>query len=373
MRPVWAEIDIGAIEKNVRALKALLKPDTLFMAVVKANGYGHGAVEVARQALRAGADRLGVALAEEAIELREAGIASPIHILSEAPAEAVKHLVAHDLIATVSSERAIEDLAQEASRQGREARVHLKVDTGMSRLGVSPQSVPAFLSILGGKPGLSLEGIFTHFATADQSDNPFWRNQLQEFQWATENLEKWEGKGKILRHAANSAATILFPETHLDMVRIGIALYGLHPCAETKKRIDLEPALSLKTRISYLRELEAEQGVSYGLTYRAPKQTRVAVLPLGYADGYSRLLSNRSQVLVGGRRAPVVGTICMDQMMVDVGAVPRVSVDDEAVLIGRQGAEEISADELASILGTINYEITCTISGRVPRVYVGAG
>lgn len=368
MRPVWAEINLKAIEKNIETLKGLLKPHTLFMAVVKANGYGHGAVEVARTAIKAGADRLGVALAEEALELRRAGVAAPIHILSEIPADAAQDVVEHDFIATVSSERAAEVLAREASRYKKTVRVHLKVDTGMSRLGISPDGVPAFLFLLAAKPELQLEGIFTHFATADQPANPFWQKQLQEFQGVMKNVENW-GTSKVLRHAANSAATILLPQTHLDMVRIGIALYGLHPSAETKKRVELQPVLSLKAKISYLRELRPDQGVSYGLTYRSPKETVVAVLPLGYADGYSRLLSNKSEVLVAGKRTPVVGTICMDQMMVDVGAIPGVSVGDEAVLIGQQGRQEISADELASILGTINYEITCMISSRVPRMY----
>lgn len=368
MRPVWVETDLKAVSHNIRAIKSLMKPETLFMAVVKANAYGHGAVRVAKAALESGADRLGVALIEEGLELRGAGITAPIHILGEISHDAANDVIEADFIPTICSRPVVEALSQAAERKKKPVKVHLKVDTGMSRLGVAPSEVPAFVSFLQGKPGLELEGIFTHLAVAEQLQNPFTNQQIENFDKVLGKLRD-QGVEFPLRHLANSAATILFPFSHRDMVRVGIAIYGLHPGEATREWIELKPALSLKARVTYVRELAANRGVSYGLTYKAPQDTVIAVIPLGYADGYSRLLSNRSQVLIAGERARVVGNVCMDQLMVDVGGIPSVEVGSEVVLIGCQGEEEVAADELASILGTINYEIVCMISSRVPRVY----
>lgn len=368
-RPVWAEINLQAIRDNVKTLKSLTKPGTLFMAVVKANGYGHGAKQVARAAVEGGADRLGVALVEEAVELREAGFRVPIHILSEIPPEAAPLVISNDFIPTVCTRPVAEALSRVAQKSNRKAKIHLKVDTGMNRLGLFPAEVPSFIEFVNKLPNLEIEGIFTHFALADKPENEYTLRQLRKFQDLLLILQK-KGVNIRLKHAANSAATVFFPETHFDMIRIGITLYGLHPSAATKGKINLKPALQLKARVSYVKKIKAGEGVSYGFTYRSPVATTIVTLPLGYGDGYSRLLSNKSQVLLEGQRMPVVGQICMDQLMVDAGPLEGVAPGSEAVLIGRQGNEEISVDELADILGTINYEVVCMINSRVPRVYV---
>ena len=368
-RPVWAEVNLDSICANIKTIKKLLGDKTILMAVVKADGYGHGAVEVSREALRCGAGRLGVALPEEGVSLRKAGIKAPIQILGEIHPSASRLVIEYDLIPTLCSAAAASSLSSEAKRRNKSVKFHAKVDTGMHRLGLAPGEVSAFLNYLKNLPGLELEGIFTHFACADRPENGYTKRQFSEFTALISGLEE-DGFVFSLKHAANSAAATFFPETHLDMVRIGIALYGLHPSDATKGKIDLRPALRLISSVSSLKPLPAGEGVSYSLTYRAAKDTRVALLTLGYADGYTRLLSNRADVLINGRRAPVIGNICMDQFMVDVGAIENVKSGDEVVLIGKQDEEEISADDLAKILGTINYEITCMISKRVPRVYV---
>jgi alanine racemase len=358
-RPAKAEIDLGAIGRNLQRIKKLTSPKTLFMAVVKADGYGHGALQVAKEALASGADRLGVALPEEGVALRKAGIGGPIHILGEMHPSASSLVMEFDVADVLGSE---------ARRRGRATRVHVKVDTGMNRLGLPVGEVPNFLKYLQRYPLLKVEGIFTHFACADDPESDFTKKQYQKFK---ELLTRLEGDGYSfpLKHSANSAATIFHDETHLDMVRIGIALYGLHPSDATKGKIDLEPALSLISAVSQIKRISAGEGASYSLTYKAPKDRRLALLPMGYGDGYTRLLSNKAEVLIGNRRFPVVGNICMDQSLVDIGACRDIKTGDEIVLIGKQGTEEISADELAKILGTINYEITCMINKRVPRKY----
>lgn len=366
-RPVWAEIDLEAIRHNVRLLKRFIPSPTLFMAVVKANGYGHGAVPVARAALEAGANWLGVALVEEGVELRQAGIKSPIQILSEPPSTAARLAVENELIPTVCSKEVAEAISAAAQKGGQKAKIHVKVDTGMNRIGIYPEQVTSFIKYLNSLPSVEVEGLFTHFAVANHPENPYTEEQLSKFKRVLEKLDR-EDLTPSLKHAANSAATIFFPSAHLDMVRIGIAMYGLYPSPASRERVSLRPALQLKAKVSFVKELPAGQGVSYGLTYRSQEPTQIATLPLGYGDGYSRLLSNKSEVLIGGQRRPVVGNVCMDQLMVDIGA-EKVKVGDEAVLIGQQQAQEISVEELAEILGTINYEVVCNLSPRVPRVY----
>lgn len=343
------------------------------MAVVKADAYGHGAVPVARIALKSGADRLGVALLEEAIQLRDQDVHAPIHILSEIPPEdyEASQVVARDLTPTVYQMPVAEKLSRAAVRAEKNVRVHIKVDTGMHRLGISvdPEEVIDFVRRIQKLPNLEVEGIFTHFAMADKPQSDFTDRQFERFQQILKALEK-NGIKVPIKHAANSAAIMTKPETHLDMVRAGISIYGLPPSSELKQIVQLEPALSLKTKISYLKRVPAGEGISYGLTYQTEKPTLIATLPVGYADGYSRSLSNRSEVLVRGKRARVAGTICMDQFMVDVNHIPNVKVGDEVTLIGRQGGEEITADEIAELMSTINYEVVCAIGKRVPRIYV---
>jgi alanine racemase len=368
-RPVWAEIDLNAIKHNIKTIRGFLKTDTLFMAVVKANAYGHGAKKIAELAVESGVDRLGVALVEEAVELRDAGINIPIHILNEPPVSYSSFISEYNLIPSVCSFSVAKAISESAVKHNKEVKVHIKVDTGMNRLGLFPEEVVSFIRSIEKLPGLKIEGIFTHFAIADQPENNYTLRQLEKFNNLTVELKK-ENINIPIIHAANSAATILFNQSHYDMVRIGIALYGLHPSGSTKGLVDLRPAISLKARISYIKNILSGDKVSYGLTYTSSEDTTIAVLPLGYADGYTRLLSNKSQVLVNGKRANTVGTICMDQFMVDVGDIGNINVGDEVVLMGNQGIETISSDELAAILGTINYEIVCMISDRVPRIYV---
>ncbi len=368
IRPVWVEVDLEAIKENISSLKNLIAPSALFMAVVKANAYGHGAVEVARVALEGGAERLGVVMVEEALELKEAGITQPIHLLAEPPVAAIPLIVKEDIIPAVYSLAFIRALNREAAKAEKRQKVHVKLDTGMNRVGLPIEQVENFFSEITSLSNLEVEGIFTHFALADNPQSDFTLIQLERFLKAVKKIEAYTIIP--LKHVANSGAAIFFPQTHLDMVRVGIALYGLHPSRASKGKINLKPALSWKTKISYLKTVPAGQGISYGHSFVTNVETRIATLPVGYADGYTRLLSNRCHVLIKGKRCPAIGTICMDQFMVDVTSVNGVEAGDEVVLIGKQGNEEITADELAEILGTINYEIVCKIDSRIPRIYL---
>jgi alanine racemase len=369
-RPAWAEVDLQAIKHNVNVARSFLAPNVEIMAIVKADAYGHGAVPVSKTLVEAGVERLGVALIEEARELKQAGINLPTHVLTEVPPEAVKELVASDFIATVCSKAAAEVISAEAVAQEKKAKVHVKVDTGMNRIGIAPDQVLDFVEYLWDLQNIDVEGIFTHFARADEPGCAATKEQILLFKRIIADLET-SGFEIPIKHAANSAATFLLPESHFDMVRLGISLYGLHPSAATLKKVDLKPALSLKAQVSFVKNLPAGVGVSYGHLYKTRQPTVIATLPIGYGDGYTRLLSNKSQVIIKGKKYPVVGAICMDQLMVDVGLDSAVNVNDEAILIGREGDLEISADELADLLGTINYEIVCMIGKRVPRLYKG--
>jgi len=369
--PVWAEIDLAAIAHNVREIRRVTNPPAKVMAVVKANGYGHGAVEVGRTALDNGAEWLGVARVTEAVALREAGIGAPILILGYIPPEQSGEVVRHRISQAVYTRDMALALSEAAGREGVRARVHVKVDTGMGRIGwlAGPGAAGEILS-LASMPNIEIEGIFTHFAAADSADKKYSRRQFERFVEIIELLRR-KGLEFPIKHAANSAALMELPETHLDMVRTGIAVYGLYPSDEVDRGIvALRPAMTLKARVAYVKEVPAGFKISYGCTHTTTGPTVIATLPLGYADGYSRLLSSRGEALLRGCRAPVVGRVCMDQVMVDVGHIPGVREGDEAVLIGRQGGEEIPADEVAAKLGTINYEVTCMVSYRVPRVYV---
>lgn len=368
-RSAWVEIDLKAITENVKTLKSLLQPNVLFMVVVKADGYGHGAVPVSRAALAGGADRLGVALLEEGINLKQAGITAPIHVLSELSLKEVPLIIDYDLIPTVYTESFATRLNEEAVRRNKKVKLHLKIDTGMNRVGVPVGNALDLIEKAFALPSFKIEGIFTHFALADNPTSDFTRVQFERFQKVLNALSV-KGLNISLRHAANSAATILYPESRLDMVRCGISVYGLHPSGATKDKIALTPALALKAKIPFIKTIASGEGVSYGHTFKAKRPTRLATLPLGYADGYTRLLSNRSHVLIRGKRAPVIGNICMDQLMVDVSQIPEAQVGDEVVLIGDQKDKRITADELAGILGTINYEITCMLNKRLPRIYL---
>jgi len=365
----WAEIDLDAIAHNVRQLKRHIGERVKLTAVVKANAYGHGAVPVARTALENGAERLAVNRVVEGIELRRAGIAAPILTLGYSPPWEAEAIVRHDLTPTITEREVALALARAAASQGKTVPVHVKVDTGMGRFGLLPKEVVGFAKGLADFPNLRLEGLYTHFATADEADKSHTRRQFGIFLDVLKRLEE-AGVEVSIRHAANSAATLDLPETHLDMVRCGIAIYGLYPSAEVSHSVPLKPAMSLKSRVARLRTLPAGSCISYGCTYVTSSPTRVALVPVGYGDGYHRLLSNRGQVLICGRRAPILGRVCMDQFVVDVSDIPGVRMDDEVVVFGRQGEEEISAEEVAAWAQTINYEVVTALMPRVTRVYL---
>lgn len=380
---IWAEIDLKAIASNARELRRLTRPQAKLMAVVKADGYGHGAVAAARTALANGAEWLGVARLPEAIALREAGLAAPTLVFGYTPPVDAVRLIDYDLRQSVYSLDVARAYSAAAAARGRAIRVHLKVDTGMGRLGLVPTALRApkpghsigedFIrtaTVIASLPGIEPEGIFTHFAAADSADLSYAERQLALFTEAVSAL-RTNGLEFALRHAANSAALIAMPESHLDLVRPGIALYGLRPSDEIDLTgIVLKPAMALKTRIVHLKAVPAGTAISYGMTYRTPRPTVIATVPAGYADGFRRQFSSQGRMLVHGRRVPVVGRVCMDLCMLDVGGLPEVRVEDEVVIFGRQGAGSISADDLAHELGTINYEIACDVTARVPRVYL---
>lgn len=367
------EVDLSAIAHNVSTIAARVSPARL-MAVVKADAYGHGAVPVAEAALSAGADSLAVALVQEGIELRRAGIEVPILLLSEQPESQVGDIVSHGLIATAYSVAFVDSLEREARIRdviGQE--VHLKIDTGMNRVGVHPlQAVERAGRIVACGPWLSLTGVYTHFASADDPDPVGARAQLRTFEAAVAAIRD-AGIDIDSVHTANSAAALALPESRCGLVRIGIAMYGMSPGESLDARCgELRPALSLSSRVSYVKRVAAGEGVSYGSTYRCAKETTIVTVPIGYADGIARRSGSAGvEVLIGGRRHPIVGVVTMDQLMVDVGDAD-VAVGDEVVFIGRQGDEQISANEIASRLGTIGYEVVCALSGRLPRVHLRA-
>lgn len=368
-RWAWAEIDLSAIVHNVSTLKQLTPQGCRFMAVVKADAYGHGAESVARAALRAGATNLGVATVDEGIALRQAGIAAPIMLLSEPPVDAIGDVLEHRLLPALFSREFARALATSAVARGAEAHFHLKVDTGMNRVGVRAEDAAEFAVSLAGMPGLRLEGTFTHFATADVPGDWEVQRQLERFHKVIDTM-RTEGVNPGIVHAANSPATILVPESHFDMVRCGIAIYGLHPSSDTIGKIDLRPAMSIKARTTLVKRIGMGEGVSYGLTYRAAAPTTIATLPLGYADGVHRVLSNKMQVLASGRRLQQVGRICMDQFMVEIPRDLEIVRGDEFVLVGSQGSESIAMHDMAALAGTINYEIACAFGARLDRIHL---
>ncbi|MBS4021636.1 MAG: alanine racemase [Dethiobacter sp.] len=373
LRPTWAEVDLTAIAHNVREFRRIIPDGTSIMAVVKADGYGHGAVQVARQAVAAGASFLGVALAEEGLELRKAGITAPILVLGFTPRASAPLLCTHDLIPTVFTLPEAEAFSAAAQQCGKKLPVHVKVDTGMSRIGYFPsEEADDFILRVASYPGLELAGLYTHFAAADRDDLTHTRWQLGRF---LELDSRLAGRGLVIpvKHAANSAAAMYLPAAHLDMVRIGISLYGLHPAPGRASTVDLRPAMIFKSRIIYLKRVPAGTSVSYGCTFTTARDSLLASLPVGYADGYPRRLSNCGQVLVRGCLAPVAGRVCMDQTVIDVSDVPGVCLGDVVVLFGRQGDSVLAVDEVAEWLDTINYEVVTSVSYRVPRLYVPAG
>lgn len=368
MRPTRVEINLNNIAHNIYQVREKVGSKVKIMAVVKADGYGHGARRVAKTVAKNGAEWLAVATVEEAVELREGGISSPILVFGLSPSTQAEEIVKYRLSQTVCERELVEALSDEARRQNQIARVHIKVDTGMGRLGILPDKVVEFAKQVSSLEGIQIEGIFTHFSVADE-DKDFTQLQIRKFKQATASLEK-EKIHIPLKHTANSAAILDIPSSCFDLVRPGIMLYGLYPSPRTNRSIPLKPAMSFKTQVIYLKKVPAGYSLSYGRTFTTRKKSLIATLPVGYADGYPRHLSNKGEVLVRGKRASVVGRVCMDMILVDVTHIPDVKVGDEVVLFGKQENEEVLVDELASKIGTINYEVVCGIGKRVPRVYI---
>lgn len=368
----WAEIDLDAIESNVRAFRNHVEAQVEIFAVIKANAYGHGAVQAGKAALHAGATRLVVHRAVEGIELRRAGITAPILLLGYTPPAAAELVIQWQLIPSAITVEFARALSGRATALGATIPVHIKVDTGMSCYGLMPDEVLAFARALQSLPGLHLEGVFTHFATADWLDLIYTRRQLEIFKEVIGTLHL-TGIDVPLVHAANTAATMRLPEAHFNAVRPGLGLYGMPPSDDWVPTFPLYPALSLKSRVSQVRVLSAGSAISYGREFITQQPTRVALAPIGYGDGFHRAFSNRGFVLIHGRRARILGRVCMDQFVVDVSEIQGVQQDDEIVLLGQQGDETIVAGEIAALIGTINYEITTSLLPRIPRVYLRDG
>ncbi len=373
MRPAWAEIDLDKLAYNMKNIKKLAK-DKEVIAVVKADCYGHGAVDVAPILLKNGASRLAVAILTEGIELRENNITAPIMILGYTPINLGKELIENDIEQTVYSLEYAKELSKLALSMGKKAKIHIALDTGMGRIGFIPnkKSLDEVIEI-SKLEGINIIGLFTHFSTSDEEDKSY---TFEQFNKVTSFIKELESRGVNIpiKHAANSGAIIDMPETYLDAVRAGIILYGYYPSDEVKKEnLDIKPVLTLKTTISHVKEVEENTSISYGRTFKTTRNSIIATLPIGYADGYSRLLSGKAKVIVNGKFANVVGRVCMDQCMIDVTDIGDVKVGDEVILLGEDGDLKFNADDFARIMGTINYEVICMLKQRVPRVYIKDG
>ncbi|HHY13334.1 MAG TPA: alanine racemase [Thermoanaerobacterales bacterium] len=374
LRHTWAEINLDNIDHNIREIRRITDEKAKICAVIKAEGYGHGAVHIAKEALKNGIDRFAVAILREGLKLRGAGIREPILILGLVPDKQLETAIMNNLTLTVYTLEGAKAVSKAAQNIEAQAKIHIKLDTGMGRLGFLPndESISEILEIYK-LPNIKVKGIYTHLANADKKDKTHTQQQLRIYHQICNQLTE-KGVELPRKHVANSAAIIDLPETHLDIVRAGLIIYGMYPSDEVQKeRISLKPAMTLKTRISHLKKLPPGHGISYGSIFTTTRDTVVATLPIGYADGYSRILADKGEVLVKGQRAPIIGKICMDQCMIDVTDIDDVSVQDEVVLFGQQGDSIISPEEVASLMGTINYEIVCMIGKRVPRVYIQDG
>lgn len=376
LRPSWVEIDLDAIENNARRLKEMIGPDVQLMAMVKANAYGHGAVECSRAALRGGATWLGVYTVGEGLELRAAGISARLLVVGPTSEDWAAEAFKHELTLMAGSVESARAIARIAQRMPKPARIHVAIDTGMTRLGVQRDEAIALVRELDHAHQVQVEGIYTHLAVADDPNargihgwgEAYTRRQLELFSQVADELDR-AGLGVRYRHAANSPATLNYREARMNLVRAGILLYGLHPSGATRRPDGFRPALTFKTRLGLVRLAPRGTFVSYGCTFETKRDSRIGVMIVGYADGFRRGPKTFGEVLVRGKRAPIAGRVCMDQTMIDVTDIPQAEAGDEVVLIGKQGQEEISAEEVADKIGTINYEVVTTISARVPRVY----
>lgn len=369
-RPTWTEINLNAIIHNIREFRRLLPDEVKIMAVVKADAYGHGAAEVAGAAVKGGADSFAVAFLEEGVELRLAGIKKPVLLIGPTPPGQASAVIKYNLTQTVFSREIAEALSYEATERGVEVPVHIKVDTGMGRVGIWPHETVDFIRDISRLPGIRVEGILTHLASADEEDLTYTSRQVELFDKTVQACLE-AGIEIPVVHAANSAGAIHVPDSRYNIIRLGISLYGHYPSEESKTDlVRLEPALSFKSRVIFIKKVPAGTCISYGSTFKAERESLIATIPVGYADGFNRLLSNRGQVLVRGQRAPIVGRICMDYSMIDVTEIKGVETGDEVVLYGRQGEDMIPVDEVASLLGTISYELLCAVDKRVSRFYM---
>ena len=374
MKRTWAEIDIDALKFNVENIRKITNPKAKIMAVVKADAYGHGYRECCKVLLSCGVDCFAVAMVDEAKELRRIGISAPVLVLGAIAPDEVDEFVENDIIATVFDVRSARALSEAAIRHNKEVKIHIKIDTGMSRLGFASGEdntrVISEIQKISKLPGIVIDGIFSHFACADEENREYTLMQLNRFLRLTDELAA-VGIKIPCRHIANSAGIMMYPEAHLDMVRAGVILYGYHPSEEVDKtRLPLKPVMTLKSHIAYIKETEAGTGVSYGKTYITDKKTKIATIPIGYADGYLRCLSHKAKIETGGTLCDVIGRICMDQCMIDVTNVNNIDVGDEVIIFG---SGQISADDVAALMNTINYEVLCLVSKRIPRIYKEKG
>ena len=372
-RATRAEIDLQAFRHNFQYLRDYISPQTRIMAVVKADAYGHGALPCARVAVEGGADYLGAGVIEEGIEFRQSGLETPILILGSIFPDEVEDLVRHDLSTIVCTLPLAQALAKEAKKQNKTTSVHIKVDTGMNRLGVSPEHLPELLNQISNLPNLKIEGISTHFSSADDEDLSITQAQLKKFQAALACLKKGDSP---LIHCSNTSALFKYPESHFDMVRPGLILYGAHPSPTLQAVINekenlspFQPVMQWKSQIILVKPVAKDQPVSYSGSFTTQRDSLIATLPIGYADGLHRSLSNKMDILIGGKRAPQIGNICMDMTLIDVTEIQDVQAGDEVVLFGKQEGQTITVEEMATKAGTIPYEILCNVGKRVPRVY----
>jgi alanine racemase len=363
-----AEISLAAFRSNIDAVRAYVQPGVSVMAVVKANAYGHGAVRMAAEAVAHGVERLAVARYHEGIELREGGVTAPILVFEATQVEHVPTALGYGLDLTIMSRQGLEAVASAGRRSGAPARVHVKVDTGMGRLGVADKQAADLVEQAAREQGVEVIGVYSHFATSEHPDRTFADAQVKRFEAVLEEVRRRKIE-VALRHMANSGAIMTLPDAHFDLVRPGIMLYGYPPGHGMHERFPVRPVMSLRSRVSYLKYVDAGVSISYGRNYFTGGRTAIATIPVGYADGYFRPLTNRASVIIRGRRYPVVGTICMDHIMADLGAVTDVQEGDVVTLVGTDGAESISGWDVAEILGTIPYEVTCAITSRVWRRY----
>lgn len=371
---VIAEINLDAIAYNINQIQKNILKDTEIMAVVKADAYGHGAIEVTRILIENQVQRLAVAILDEGKQLRKEGFEVPILILGYTPIEQAKEIVLYDLIQTVFTYEMAKAISDAAMRQNKQAKIHIKIDTGMGRVGfkINEESFKLIKEI-SKLPNINIEGIFTHFSSADEEDISFTELQFNRFNTFTDQIQK-EGINIPIKHCSNSAAFMDHQKLHMDLIRPGIILYGLYPSEEVdKEMIHIKPAMSLKSQVVFVKEVDENVPISYGRKYITSRKTKIATIPVGYADGYSRRLSSVGRVLINGMYAPIIGNICMDQFMVDITDIPEVKIGSEVVLIGKQGHHSITTEEIARKIGTINYEIVCMVGKRIPRVYIENG